>query len=138
MIYWITGKSGAGKTTLAYVLKKNIRRSIILDGDEIRSIIPNDFSDEGRWNNITTVIKLAELLVKQEYVPIVAMISPKKEWREEARKHFEEFKLIYVKGGSLWKGTTYDEPTEDEYLMVYDWKETYECTKFIGLLLGLI
>ena len=58
------------------------------------------------------------LLEAQGYTVIIALVSPKKAWRQEARAIFKESKLIYVPGGTLWKGTTYEEPDEEELQFV--------------------
>jgi len=120
MVIWITGKANAGKTTLAYKLHNLLLPpSLVLDGDEIRKIIKSNFTDEGRRQNILTIAKLASLFEDQGLIVIVALISPKKEWRDEARKMFKESYLIYVEGGTLWKNTTYDEPDLEEADKIY-------------------
>ena len=45
MITWIIGKSGQGKTTLARRIQKYHKNSIVLDADELRSIVKkhNDY-----------------------------------------------------------------------------------------------
>lgn len=53
IVYWITGLSGAGKTTLGQLLYRDQKAKkenvAILDGDELREIINNkDYSGEGR------------------------------------------------------------------------------------------
>ena len=121
MVIWITGKANAGKTTLAYKIHKFFSTSsIIFDGDEIREIIKSDFTDEGRHNNIMTIAKLAALSEKQGLIAIVALISPKKEWRDEARFLFKESRLIYIEGGELWENTTYDIPSKEETSITYN------------------
>jgi len=124
MVFWITGKANAGKTTLAYRLQKELSvPSVILDGDEFRGMIDFGFTDDGRHKNILTIAKLASLIEKQGFIVIISLISPKREWRNEARSLFEESILIYVEGGKLWKGTTYEEPDEDEVDIIYNWRK---------------
>ena len=123
MVIWITGKADAGKTTLAYEIHQALPvASIVLDGDEIRDIIESDFSDVGRKKNILTIAKLAALYEKQNLVPIVALVSPKKEWRDEARKLFKKSRLIYVQGGMLWEDTQYEQPDVNEADVIYNWR----------------
>ena len=123
MVIWITGKANAGKTTLAYKIHKLLpTSSIILDGDEIREIIKSDFTDEGRKNNILTIAKLAALSEKQGLIAIVALVSPKKEWRDEARSLFKNSILIHVKGGKLWENTIYEQPDIEEADITYSWE----------------
>lgn len=126
MVIWITGKSGAGKTTLAKQLidwyKKLNCCVVMFDGDEVRDRFPTGFTDEDRSNHIMRISKFASLIEKQDVIVIIALLSPKYRWRVEAKKLFEKSCLIYVKGGELWKGTSYDEPKEDEVDITYDWK----------------
>lgn len=122
MVIWITGKAGSGKTTLAYKLHKSITSSVVLDGDEIRSVIKADFTDEGRINNINIISGLASLFDKQNLTPIIALISPMREWRLNAQKKFNNCCNIYVKGGSLWSGSLYEEPNNWESDIIYDWR----------------
>jgi len=118
MVYFITGKKGAGKTPTAYKLATELmqhgERVIIFDWDQVREYLPTGFSDEERHDHIMRIARFSALLESQGYTIIVALVSPKKEWRQEARSLFKESKLIYVPGGTLWPGTTYDEPDSEE------------------------
>jgi len=67
--------------------------------------------------------KIAALLEEQKFIPIVALISPKKKWRNEARELFTTSFLIYVAGGTLWKDTSYEEPANGELVFTYDWRQ---------------
>lgn len=115
MIYWITGRAGSGKTTLAKKMAKVIGDPIlILDGDDVRKYFPTGFSDNERYEHIMRTAKIAALAESQGITVMIALVSPKSNWRIEARKLFQESKLIYLEGGSLWEGTTYEEPTDEE------------------------
>ena len=118
MIYWITGKAGAGKTVLAYKMAYDFKPSgksvLVLDGDEIRNIFPTGFSDEDRRNHILRIAKIASLAESQDTIVIISLLSPKASWRIEARRLFKESKLIYLPGGELWKDTEYEVPTDEE------------------------
>ncbi len=92
MVIWITGRSGAGKTTLAKYVKNNIENFlkthvIILDGDEVRQGINRDlgFSTNARTENIRRIAEMAKLLQNKNFVIIVAVISPKRFQREMAK-----------------------------------------------------
>ena len=96
---WLTGLSGAGKTTIARellrVMQTQGRRVEMLDGDIIRAIFPNTgFSREERNAHVKRVGFLASLLVKHDVFVVVALISPYRESREFARSflcpHFVE------------------------------------------------
>ena len=95
-IYWFTGQSGAGKTTLANEVAKDIN-AIILDGDEMRDSISlgAGFSRKDRQEHNYRVARLAKELVKQQNV-IVAVIAPMTEVREEINKICNP-EWVYVK-----------------------------------------
>jgi len=104
-VLYFTGLSGSGKSTLAenfqkYLDKINIR-SIILDGDIIRKGLCNDlgFSKEARKENIRRISEVAKLLssVDENYIVMVAFISPYIEDRNNARKIIgKNFYEIYI------------------------------------------
>lgn len=85
-IYWLTGTSGAGKTTLARHIQKSWP-CVILDGDEMRDSISlgAGFSREDREEHNLRVARLAKELVKQMNV-LVTVIAP----MEETRKKISE------------------------------------------------
>lgn len=95
-IIWLTGNSGAGKTTLAYGVRDYMnektglsspyaRRVIVLDGDEMRATISVDesFSPEDRRKHNLRVARLAKLMSGHGFLVIVAVIAPFQEAREE-------------------------------------------------------
>lgn len=93
MITWLTGNTGAGKTSYAKELQwektKMDRRKppIILDGDEMREVWPGiGLSKEDRWENNLRVARLAMLLRLQGFEVIVAVICPYEKLRREVHK----------------------------------------------------
>ena len=102
-VLWLTGPSGAGKTTLANALGKKLEKLgynvEILDGDGIRSKLYPDlgFSKEEREMHNKVVIEMAKLLAKNGVITIVSIISPFKATREYARKEIGDFVEIYLK-----------------------------------------
>lgn len=76
-IVWLTGNTGAGKTTLAQGLKRFYPHAIILDGDEMRDSISKEFglTLEDRLAHNRRVARLARTLAEQTKV-IVAVIAP--------------------------------------------------------------
>ena len=124
MIYWITGRAGAGKTTKAVSLRCELHMQgcldvVILDGDVVRMFFPAGYTNEEREAHIMHTAKIAALLELQGFTVIIAMISPKKKWRMEARKLFSCSELIYIPGGTLWPGTEYEEPDREELAINY-------------------
>lgn len=88
-ILWLTGNSGAGKTTLAEAFERHwnkesaldhpwSRRVLVLDGDEMRSTISTEesLSAEDRRRHNLRVAKLAALMQKKEFFVVVAVIAP--------------------------------------------------------------
>jgi bifunctional enzyme CysN/CysC len=101
---WLTGLSGAGKSTIANLLEKELfacgRHTYILDGDNIRQGLSRDlgFSEADRVENIRRAMEVARLFVDAGLVVIVSFISPYRTERNLARSQFEpdEFVEIYV------------------------------------------
>ena len=101
---WLTGLSGAGKSTIANLLEKQLfasgRHTYILDGDNIRQGLSRDlgFSAADRVENIRRAMEVARLFVDAGLVVIVSFISPYRAERELARSRFEpdEFVEVYV------------------------------------------
>lgn len=119
MVYLITGKAGAGKThyanALAEELKNEGKSVVVIDGDIFRKEQGNDdFSDQGRVRNLLGAAKLAQEFEKNGAIVIMAFIAPKREWRELMRSYWKVSRMIYIPGGSLWEGTIYEKPTDDE------------------------
>ena len=91
MAIWFTGLSGAGKTTIAIALEKEIYEkgvlSQILDGDNIRSGINCNlgFSDVDRIENIRRSAEVAKLFVECGIITICCFISPTDEIRTIAK-----------------------------------------------------
>jgi adenylylsulfate kinase-like enzyme len=86
-LFWFTGQAGAGKTVLANILKEKLestfkesgilRKVIVIDGDDIRALYSNnDYSLDGRKNNVDFVQKLCVFLANNDIIPIVCMVSP--------------------------------------------------------------
>ena len=76
---WLTGISGAGKTTIAKKLKeKYLPYSVIIDGDELRVVVNNDlgFSEKDRTQNISRAAYICQLLNNQGFDVIATLTSP--------------------------------------------------------------
>jgi len=111
VIYWITGRSGAGKTTLAYRIAKQVN-GIVLDGDEVRKHFPVGYSNKSRKTNIERISKIAKIIEDQGKTVIISCISPNRKFRESMQKTFNECIEICMPFGLLWKDTTYEEPLD--------------------------
>ncbi|XP_077310266.1 bifunctional 3'-phosphoadenosine 5'-phosphosulfate synthase 2 isoform X1 [Lithobates pipiens] len=89
---WLTGLSGAGKTTLGFALEEYLVSHAIpcysLDGDNIRHGLNKNlgFSSEDREENIRRIAEVAKLFADAGLVCITSFISPYAKDRMEARK----------------------------------------------------
>ena len=91
-ILWLTGLSGAGKTTLAgalsALLRAEGRQVVVLDGDQLRAGLNRDlgFTPEDRFESMRRAAEVARLMADAGFIVIVALISPYRLGREEARR----------------------------------------------------
>ncbi|WP_321912921.1 adenylyl-sulfate kinase [Paraburkholderia sp. J11-2] len=92
IVIWLTGVSGAGKSTIAHALVARIQRiglqSLLLDGDVLRAGLNSDlgFSEADRTENLRRVAHVASLFCQAGFVTVTATISPAAEHRERARQ----------------------------------------------------
>jgi bifunctional enzyme CysN/CysC len=95
---WLTGYSGAGKSTIAALLHAALPGSVLLDGDAIRRGLNSDlgFTDADRTENIRRVSEVARLVVTSEQIAIVALISPFRTDRDLARAKFAPGQFVEV------------------------------------------
>ena len=100
---WFTGLSGAGKTTIAEIVERELRTKVgqveVLDGDIVRTNLSKGlgFSREDRDTNILRIGFVAELLTRNGVGVIVSAISPFKEARDQVRRSIgEAFIEVYV------------------------------------------
>jgi len=102
VVLWLTGLSGAGKTTLASAVVPHLRsagRKIeVLDGDAVRTHLSKElsFSREDRDNHIARVTFVAQLLARNGVVVVVSAISPFRDARDTARKLIGDFIEVHV------------------------------------------
>jgi bifunctional enzyme CysN/CysC len=93
-VYWFTGLSGAGKSTIASLLEKRLhaagRHTYLLDGDNVRHGLNRDlgFSEADRAENIRRVGEVAKLMVDAGLVVLVSFISPYRAERDAVRRMF--------------------------------------------------
>jgi adenylyl-sulfate kinase len=102
-ILWLTGLSGAGKTTLARAVRDELirrgHRVEVLDGDEVRAHLGDElgFSKQHRDTNVRRIGYVAHLLSRNGVVAIAAAISPYSAARDEVRRAGQTpFVEVYV------------------------------------------
>jgi adenylyl-sulfate kinase len=107
LVVWLTGLSGAGKTTLAGALCQKLssagHRVEMLDGDEVRENLSRGlgFSREDRNANVRRIAFVARLLARNGVIVLTSLISPYRESRADARRLVEtsgaQFLEVYIR-----------------------------------------
>nr|XP_039320977.1 bifunctional 3'-phosphoadenosine 5'-phosphosulfate synthase 2 isoform X3 [Saimiri boliviensis boliviensis] len=98
---WLTGLSGAGKTTISFALEEYLVSHAIpcysLDGDNVRHGLNKNlgFSPGDREENIRRIAEVAKLFADAGLVCITSFISPFSKDRENARKIHESAGLPF-------------------------------------------
>ncbi len=101
-VVWLTGLSGAGKSTIANLVEKRLhalgRHTYLLDGDNVRHGLNKDlgFTEEDRVENIRRVAEVAKLMVDAGLIVLTAFISPFRAERQLARDILEPGEFIEV------------------------------------------
>jgi sulfate adenylyltransferase len=101
---WLTGLSGAGKSTIAQILNEHLtargRTVTLLDGDVVRTHLSKGlgFSKQDRDTNILRIGFVAAEIVRHRGVVIVAAVSPYEATRNEVRDMVggDAFVLVHV------------------------------------------
>jgi bifunctional enzyme CysN/CysC len=103
-VVWLTGLSGAGKSTIADLVEKVLhaegRHTFLLDGDNVRHGLNSDlgFTDADRVENIRRIAEVAALMVDAGLIVLVSFISPFRAERALARELVgaDEFCEVFV------------------------------------------
>jgi adenylyl-sulfate kinase len=101
-VLWLTGLSGAGKSTIASAVAPSLlergHRVEVLDGDEVRTNLCQElgFSREDRDTNIARIGYVAGKLAKHGVAVVVAAISPYRDARDKVRSSVADFVEVHV------------------------------------------
>jgi adenylylsulfate kinase len=102
-VYWITGLSGAGKTTIGKIfyerLKAKQTNTVFFDGDTLRKVFGDDlgYSKDERRKCAMRYSRLCALMVEQGVNVVICTISMFDSVREWNRENIHDYKEIYVK-----------------------------------------
>ena len=101
-IIWLTGLSGAGKSSIADLLEEKLNKqgkhTFLLDGDNLRHTLNQDlgFSDYDRNENIRRIGHVGKLMVDAGLIVIASFISPFEKQRKLTRELFDKDEYIEV------------------------------------------
>jgi bifunctional enzyme CysN/CysC len=102
MVLWLTGLSGAGKSTIANALEKKLarmnRHTFLLDGHNVRHGLNRDlgFTDADRVENIRRIGEVARLMADAGLIVITAFISPFRAERQMVREMLPEGEFVEI------------------------------------------
>lgn len=102
-LYWITGLSGAGKTTIGnalyYRLKQNLDKLVILDGDILKKIVGDSlgYSKDDRKKRAYCYSNLCKILTDQGISVVICTIAMYDEVREWNRRNIERYVEVFLK-----------------------------------------
>ncbi len=101
-VLWLTGLSGAGKSTIANLVEMRLarmnRHTFLLDGDNVRHGLNKDlgFAEADRVENIRRVGEVAKLMTDAGLIVITAFISPFRSERDMVRAMMQPGEFVEV------------------------------------------
>ena len=101
-VLWLTGLSGAGKSTIANLLEKKLHaaghHTYLLDGDNVRHGLTKDlgFTATDRVENIRRIAEVAKLMLDAGLIVLTAFISPFRAERRMARGLLKEGEFFEI------------------------------------------
>ncbi|MCA9371114.1 MAG: adenylyl-sulfate kinase, partial [Candidatus Peregrinibacteria bacterium] len=141
-IFWLTGNTGAGKSTLATAAEKHFngstpvwssaaRRVVVLDGDEMRETVSTeeDLSPEGRRRHNLRVARLAALLQQKGFLVVVSVIAPFEEVRKELSAICDPLWVHVKREGLASDEKPYEEPKTPDCVIDHDVADPEEAAR---------
>lgn len=105
MIIWMVGLSGAGKSTIGREVyrqwKKNQSNTVLIDGDEIRSLFKQDnakssYTTEGRRLNAERIVEICKWLDRQDINVVCCILCIFPDILKANRKQFKNYLEVYI------------------------------------------
>lgn len=102
MTFWLTGLSGAGKSTIAFDFEQRLRQArrpcVVLDGDDLRSGLSRDlgFTERDRRENIRRTAEVARMMNDVGLVVVTSLVSPLRDDRSVAREIVGDARFVEV------------------------------------------
>ena len=101
ILFWITGLSGSGKSTIASLIKDKIEKkygpTIIMSGDDLRSITNfHKYEKKDRLEFSKTKLKFYKFITDQKINLIFSTISLFKSVRKANKRNIENYVEIYI------------------------------------------
>ena len=102
VLFWITGLSGSGKTSLGEEIRKEISKkygtTICMSGDDLREIFNyKNYSRKSRLDLALRYSKFCELVTSQNINVIFSTVSMFHKVRDRNKKHIKNYIEIYIK-----------------------------------------
>lgn len=127
-IIWLTGNTGSGKTTLAFLLRERLN-GVVLDGDEMRSSISLGvgFSKRSREEHNLRVARLAKILYRQRLNVIISVIAPFASTRKKIEKIIKPTWVYVKRKMPPEKDKPYEPPSKPDLIIDTDNYTIMEC-----------
>lgn len=131
-VYWVTGLSGAGKTTIAQALTERLRDEgvpvLLLDGDEMRQIFGDTarFDAASRRDLSMRYARLCRMITEQGIAVVCATISMFDATREWNRANIPGYVEVYVR-------VPIEELKRRDSKRIYSRAEAGELTEVMGV-----
>jgi adenylylsulfate kinase len=102
-VYFFTGLSGAGKTTIGGLFYRRLKARkdnvVLLDGDQLRPVFCEDmgYTDEDRLKAAWRAFRVCRMLSNQGIDVVCCSISMYSEVRRWNRSNIDNYKEIYIR-----------------------------------------
>lgn len=102
ILFWVTGLSGSGKTTISRKIKKYIEQNygptLLISGDDIRNIFNfKEFTSEERRKLVLKYCKLSKFITDQNINLIFAVVGLMDEVRDWNKKNIKNYIEVFIK-----------------------------------------